>query len=71
MEQKPEEPICPRKGLADELEKIAQHCANLPVLDDRTRDEILGYDETWLSAGQKPGGRAEAPPYNCIGFPVI
>ncbi len=29
----------------DELEEIAKHCANLPVLDDRPTDEILGYDE--------------------------
>lgn len=28
----------------DELEEIAEHCANLPVLDSRTPDEILGYD---------------------------
>jgi antitoxin VapB len=34
-----------RKGcLADELDAIARHCAALPVLDQRSADEILGYD---------------------------
>ncbi len=37
-----------KRRLADELEDIAEHCANLPVLDDRSADEILGYDETGL-----------------------
>lgn len=27
---------------------IARHCASLPVLDDRSADEILGYDENGL-----------------------
>jgi antitoxin VapB len=34
--------------LADELEAIAEHCANLPVLDPRSADEILGYNEHGL-----------------------
>lgn len=34
--------------LADELEAIAAHCASLPVLDGRTPDEILGYDDRGL-----------------------
>ena len=34
-----------RDRLADELEEIAEHCANLPVLDARRPEEILGYDE--------------------------
>jgi antitoxin VapB len=34
--------------LADELDEIAKHCAQLPVLDVRTPDEILGYDEHGL-----------------------
>ena len=34
----------PRRRLADELEQIAEHCANLPVVDARPADEILGYD---------------------------
>ena len=37
-----------RQRLADELEQIAEHCANLPVLDSRPADEILGYDEHGL-----------------------
>jgi len=34
------------RGLADELDAIARHCAALPVRDARTADEILAYDET-------------------------
>lgn len=37
-----------RRRLADELEAIAEHCANLPVLDARPPDAILGYDEHGL-----------------------
>ena len=37
-----------RRRLADELEAIAELCANLPVLDSRSADEILGYDEHGL-----------------------
>ena len=36
------------RRLIDELEEIAKHCASLPVLDNRTADEILGYDEDGL-----------------------
>ena len=32
-------------ALADELRAIGERCASLPVLDDRTADEILDYDE--------------------------
>jgi len=35
----------PARRLADELDEIALHCARLPVLDARTPDEILGYEE--------------------------
>ena len=35
-------------GLAQELEAIARRCAALPELDNRTADEILGYDENGL-----------------------
>ena len=35
-------------GLAKALEEIARRCAALPVVDDRTADEILGYDENGL-----------------------
>ena len=30
------------------IDAIVDHCAALPVLDDRTEDEILGYDEHGL-----------------------
>jgi hypothetical protein len=32
----------------DELREIAQRCARLPTLDDRSVEEILGYDERGL-----------------------
>ena len=32
-------------SLADELDAIARRCAALPVLDARSADEIIGYDE--------------------------
>ena len=31
--------------LADEMDAIARHCASLPVLDSRSAEEIIGYDE--------------------------
>jgi antitoxin VapB len=34
--------------LAGELMEIARHFASLPVYDNRTSDEILGYDENGL-----------------------
>jgi antitoxin VapB len=34
-----------RRPLADRLNEIADHCAALPVLRDRSIDEILGYDD--------------------------
>ena len=37
------------RRLADELEEIAEHCASLPILDPRSADEILGYDENGLA----------------------
>jgi len=33
------------KSLADSLDDIALHCAELPVLDSRNPDEIIGYDD--------------------------
>lgn len=36
------------RRLADELDAIALHCAKLPVKDQRSPDEILGYDEHGL-----------------------
>lgn len=36
------------RRLADELDEIALHCSRLPVLDSRSADEILDYDEDGL-----------------------
>jgi antitoxin VapB len=36
------------RSLAAELMAIGRHCASLPVLDPRSSDEILGYDENGL-----------------------
>jgi len=44
----PEERRPSSRPLADELDEIALHCSRLPVLDPRTPDEILGYDEHGL-----------------------
>lgn len=35
-------------GLADQLDEIAKRCADLPIVDARSDDEILGYDEKGL-----------------------
>lgn len=32
------------RRVSEELERIGKRCAALPVLDDRTPEEILGYD---------------------------
>jgi antitoxin VapB len=37
-----------KQQLIDDLMAIAHHCASLPVLDDRTEDEIMGWDENGL-----------------------
>ena len=37
-----------RRSVADRLDEIGKHCAALPVLDTRSPDEILGYDEFGL-----------------------
>ncbi len=34
--------------LRDELRAIRRRCADLPVVDERSADEILGYDERGL-----------------------
>jgi antitoxin VapB len=36
------------RRLAAELDEIARHCASLPLLDTRSDEEILGYDEHGL-----------------------
>ena len=38
------------QSLADELLHIGQECAALPILDDRTPDEILGHNENGAPA---------------------
>ena len=42
----------PRKShinLTSEILKIGNNCASLPLLDDRTAEEILGFDdESWM-----------------------
>jgi len=37
-----------QRRLVDELDEIARHCAQLPVLDSRPPDEIPGFDEKGL-----------------------
>lgn len=37
-----------KRRLADQLDDIALHCANLRVLDDRSTEDIIGYDEHGL-----------------------
>jgi antitoxin VapB len=37
-----------QQQLIQDLMVIAHHCASLPVLDDRTEDEIMGWDENGL-----------------------
>ena len=36
------------RHLADDLDEIAERCARLPVVDDRSADDILGYGENGL-----------------------
>ena len=36
--------------LRDELLEIGRRCAALPVLDNRSADEILGYDDQGLTS---------------------
>jgi antitoxin VapB len=38
----------PRGPLAEELDKIALHCAALPDLDTPSPDEIIGYDKNGM-----------------------
>jgi antitoxin VapB len=37
-----------RRRLRDQLRDIARRCAELPTLDDRLGEEILGYDDRGL-----------------------
>jgi antitoxin VapB len=36
------------RGMAEQLMEIGRRYSSLPVLDDRSDDEILGYDENGL-----------------------
>jgi antitoxin VapB len=36
------------QALISDLMAIANHCASLPVIDDRSEDEIMGWDENGL-----------------------
>ncbi len=36
------------RRLADDLDAIARRCSRMPVLDDRSAEQILGYDERGL-----------------------
>ncbi len=37
-----------KRGIADKLNRLAEYYSSLPVYDDRTPDEIIGYDENGL-----------------------
>jgi antitoxin VapB len=39
------------KGLPEQVEDILQRMDALPTLDERTEDEILGYDQDGIPAG--------------------
>jgi len=41
-------PLARHDARRERLDAIARHCAELPVLDARSADEILGYDEHGL-----------------------
>ncbi|MGA2808670.1 MAG: type II toxin-antitoxin system VapB family antitoxin [Terracidiphilus sp.] len=36
------------EALLEEIRAISHHCASLPLLDTRTEDEIMGWDENGL-----------------------
>ncbi len=36
------------EDLVEEVLAIGKHCASLPVLDNRSADEVLGYDASGL-----------------------
>jgi antitoxin VapB len=44
-EQRKDEAI---ENLVEEIMDIGRHCASLPLLDKRSADEIIGYDEHGL-----------------------
>ena len=36
------------EGLVEDIMEIGRHCASLPLLDARSADDIIGYDEYGL-----------------------
>jgi antitoxin VapB len=44
-EQRKDEAV---ESLVEEIMDIGRHCASLPLLDARSADEIIGYDEHGL-----------------------
>jgi antitoxin VapB len=45
LREKLDRTVDKRGGLADRIMALAEECSKLPVLDSRTPDEIMGYDE--------------------------
>lgn len=37
-----------KRASREEIRALIKHCASLSILDDRTDDEIIGYDENGL-----------------------
>lgn len=37
-----------KQALLEEIRAISHHCASLPILDNRSEDEIMGWDENGL-----------------------
>lgn len=48
QEQPLSDPHKPYTNLISEMLKIGNNCASLPLLDNRTIEEILGYDESGM-----------------------
>lgn len=44
------------RSLPERVEDILQRMDALPTLDERSEDEILGYDENGAPTGGRPGG---------------
>ncbi len=49
-----------KKQLIKKVMKIGRRAASRPVLDDRTPDEILGYDEMGIAQGSDPETKSSA-----------
>lgn len=50
-----------RDDLADEIMAICRRCAALPTLDNRSPEEIIGYDEQGLTDHQAGAARPRQP----------